>query len=143
MCGETVRRESGELNTCCRQEELEEILLGHQPHRMVKTLRDMSMAEKRGTGEHTRPVVAQDPRNKVKAALPEPKTPVMERAHSQPRYVRAVLAGQVGTTFASRNLPLPNDGQRDRSRCRNGNLRCASTFNSYEHGIACGPRGLW
>lgn len=93
MCGETVRRESGELNTCCRQEELEEILLGHQPYRMVKTLRDMSMAEKRGAGEHTRPVAAQDPRNKVKAALPEPQTPVMERAHSQPRYVRAVLAG--------------------------------------------------
>ena len=92
---------------------------------MVKTLRDMSMAEKRGTGEHTRSVVAQNPCNKVKAALTEPKTPMMERAHSQPRYVRAVLAGQVGTTFASRNLPLPNDGQRDRSRCRNGNLRCA------------------
>ena len=87
-----MRRKSGELNTCCRQEELEEILLGHQPHRMVKTLRDMSMAEKRGAGEHTRPVVAQDPRNKVKAALPESLTPVMERAHSQPRYVRAVLA---------------------------------------------------
>ncbi len=124
---------------------MEEILLGHQPYRMVKILRDMSMAEKRGTGEHARPVVAQDPLNKVKAALPEPKTPVMESTHSQPRYVKAVLAGQVGTTFASRNRPLPNDDQRDRSRCRNGvnakiigNLRCASTFNSYEHGIACG-----
>ncbi|EBU9316425.1 hypothetical protein DMO52_18815 [Salmonella enterica subsp. enterica serovar Amager] len=87
---------------------MEEILLGHQPYRMVKTLRDMSMAEKRGTGEHT-----QDPRNKIKAALPEPKAPVMEHAHPQPRYVRAVLAEQVGTTFASRNLPLPNDGQRE------------------------------
>lgn len=92
MCGETVRRESGELNSCYRQEELGEILLGQQPYRMVKTLRDMSMAEKRGTGEHTRSVAAQDPRNKVKAALPEPQTPVMERAHPQPRYVRAVLA---------------------------------------------------
>ncbi|MKU04240.1 hypothetical protein DVF89_22825 [Salmonella enterica subsp. enterica] len=71
------------------------------------------MAEKRGTSEHTRPVVAQDPRNKVKAVLPEPKAPVMEHAHPQPRYVRAVLAEQVGTTFASRNLPLPNDGQRE------------------------------
>ncbi|WP_167376330.1 hypothetical protein [Xenorhabdus vietnamensis] len=53
--------------------------------------------------------------------MPEPQTPVMERAHPQPRYVRAVSAGQAGTTFASRILPLPNNGQRDRSRCRTGN----------------------
>lgn len=82
MCGETVRRANGELNTCFRQEKSEEALLGHQSYLMVKTLRDMSMAEKRGAGEHTNPVAAQDPRNKVKAVLPEPQTPVMESAHS-------------------------------------------------------------
>ncbi|WP_155806733.1 hypothetical protein [Photorhabdus temperata] len=51
------------------------------------------MAEKHRTDEHTKSVAVQDPRNKVKAVLPEPQTPVMECSHPQPRYVRAVSAG--------------------------------------------------
>ncbi|TDB42679.1 hypothetical protein C5468_24400 [Photorhabdus luminescens subsp. mexicana] len=66
---------------CLRQEELEEILLGHQSYRMVKILRDISMTEKHRPDEHTESVVVQDPRNKVKAVLPEPQTPVMECSH--------------------------------------------------------------
>ncbi len=48
-----MRRESGESNPCLRQEELEEILLGHQSYRMVKILRDISMTEKHSPDEHT------------------------------------------------------------------------------------------
>jgi hypothetical protein len=36
------------------------------------------MIEKRKAGEHAKLVVAQDPRDKVKAELLEPQTPVME-----------------------------------------------------------------
>ena len=79
MCGATVRRESGESNPCRRQGKLGEMLPGHRSYRMVKTLRDKSMVEKRETGEHARPVVLQGPRDKVKAGLLEPQTPGMER----------------------------------------------------------------
>ena len=36
------------------------------------------MIEKRKAGEYAKPVVAQDTRDKVKAELLEPQTPVME-----------------------------------------------------------------
>ena len=55
------------------------MLPGHRSDRMVKTLRDKSMVEKREAGEHARPVVPQGPRDKVKAGLLEPQTPGMER----------------------------------------------------------------
>jgi hypothetical protein len=74
-----VRRESGGSNPCLRQGKLGEMLPGHRSDRMVKTLRDKSMVEKREAGEHARPVVLQGPRDKVKAGLLEPQTPEMER----------------------------------------------------------------
>jgi hypothetical protein len=52
--------------------------LGHLPYRMVKTLREKSMAKKRRIGERTQPMVAQDPPNMVKARLPEPQTPAVK-----------------------------------------------------------------
>ena len=79
MCGATVRRESGGSNPCRRQGKLGEMLPGHRSDRMVKTLRDKSLVEKREAGEHARPVVLQGPRDKVKAGLLEPQTPEMER----------------------------------------------------------------
>jgi hypothetical protein len=54
------------------------MLPGHRSDRMVKTLRDKSMVEKREAGEHARPVVPQGPRDRVKAGLLEPQTPGME-----------------------------------------------------------------
>jgi hypothetical protein len=36
VCGESVRRETGESNPCRRQEKLEGGLLGHPPYPMVK-----------------------------------------------------------------------------------------------------------
>ena len=74
-----MRRESGGSNPCRRQGKLGEMLPGHRSDRMVKTLRDKSMVEKREAGEHARPVVPQGPRDKVKAGLLEPQTPGMER----------------------------------------------------------------
>ena len=68
--------QNGELNPCCRQEKLKEVLLGHQPYRMAKALRDKSLIEKREAGEHARP--PQGPRDRVKAGLLEPPTPGME-----------------------------------------------------------------
>jgi hypothetical protein len=70
--------QNGELNPCCRQEKLKEVLLGHQPYRMAKALWDHSMVEKHETGEHARLVVVQDPRDTVKAGLPESQSPGME-----------------------------------------------------------------
>jgi hypothetical protein len=55
------------------------MLPGHRSDRMAKALGDKSMIEKRGTGEHARPVVLQGPRDRVKAGLLEPQTPGMER----------------------------------------------------------------
>ena len=75
----TVRRESGGSNPCLRQGKLGEMLPGHRSDRMVKTLRDKSMVEKREAGEHARPVVLQGSRDKVKAGMLEPQTPEMER----------------------------------------------------------------
>ena len=72
-----MRRESGGSNPCRRQGKLGEMLAGHRSDRMVKTLRDKSMVEKREAGEHARPL--QGPRDKVKAGLLEPQTPEMER----------------------------------------------------------------
>ena len=74
-----MRRESGGSNPCRRQGKLGEMLPGHRSDRMVKTLRDKSMVEKREAGEHARPVVLQGPRDRVKAGLLEPQTPEMER----------------------------------------------------------------
>ena len=70
--------QNGELNPCCRQEKLKEVLLGHQPYRMAKALWDHSMVEKHETSEHARLVVVQDPRDTVKAGLPESQSPGME-----------------------------------------------------------------
>ena len=70
--------QNGELNPCRRQEKLKEVLLGHQPYRMAKALWDHSMVEKHETGEHARLVVVQDPRDTVKAGLPESQSPGME-----------------------------------------------------------------
>ena len=71
--------QNGELNPCCKREKLKEVLLGHQPYRMAKALWDHSMVEKHETGEHARLVVVQDPRDTVKAGLPESQSPGMER----------------------------------------------------------------
>ena len=70
--------QNGELNPCLRQEKLKEVLLGHQPYRMAKALWDHSMVEKHEASEHARLVVVQDPRDTVKAGLPEPQSPGME-----------------------------------------------------------------
>jgi hypothetical protein len=70
--------QNGELDPCCRQEKLKEVLLGHQPYRMAKALWDYSMVEKHETSEHARLVVVQDPRDTVKAGLPESQSPGME-----------------------------------------------------------------
>jgi hypothetical protein len=78
VCGATVRRESGESNTCRRREKLGKMFLGRRSYRMAKALRDKSLIEKREAGEHARPVVPQGPRDRVKAGLLEPQTPGME-----------------------------------------------------------------
>src|SRR3954453_11616784 len=70
--------QNGELNPCCRQEKLKEVLLGHQPYRMAKALWDHSMVERHEASEHARLVVVQDPRDTVKAGLPEPQSAGME-----------------------------------------------------------------
>src|SRR3954454_1940482 len=70
--------QNGELNPCLRQEKLKEVLLGRQPYRMAKALWDHSMVEKHEASEHARLVVVQDPRDTVKAGLPEPQSPGME-----------------------------------------------------------------
>ena len=70
--------QNGELNPCLRQEKLKEVLLGHQPYRMAKALWDYSMVEKHEASEHARLVVVQDPRDTVKAGLPESQSPGME-----------------------------------------------------------------
>ena len=70
--------QNGELNPCCKREKLKEVLLGHQPYRMAKALWDYSMVEKHETSEHARLVVVQDPRDTVKAGLPESQSPGME-----------------------------------------------------------------
>jgi hypothetical protein len=66
-----VRRESGESNTCRRQEKLGKMFLGRRSYRMAKALRDKSMVVKRGLGEHARPNAPQGPRDMVKDGLLE------------------------------------------------------------------------
>jgi len=72
-----VRCGSGESNPCRRQAKLGEKLPGHRSDRMVKTLGNKSLIEKREADEHARP--RQGPRDRVKAGLLEPQTPGMER----------------------------------------------------------------
>ena len=70
---------AADRNPRFRRGKLGEMLPGHRSDRMVKTLRDKSLVEKREAGEHARPVVPQGPRDMVKAGLLEPQTPGMER----------------------------------------------------------------
>ena len=73
--------QNGELDPCCRQEKLGEMLPGHRSDRMAKALWDYSMVEKHETSEHARLVVVQDPRDTVKAGLPESQSPEGAIAH--------------------------------------------------------------
>jgi hypothetical protein len=77
--GQPCAVKAADRNPRFRRGKLGEMLPGHRSDRMVKTLRDKSMVEKREAGEHARPVVPQGPRDKVKAGLLEPQTPGMER----------------------------------------------------------------
>jgi hypothetical protein len=74
------------------------MLLGHRSDRMAKALGDKSMIEKRGTGEHARPVVLQGPRDRVKAGLLEPQTPMME--------VHILRHGMLGRCWRDRTVSV-------------------------------------
>ena len=54
------------------------MFVGHRSDLTAKALWDKSMIEKRGMGEHARPIALQGPRDMVKAGLLEPQTPEME-----------------------------------------------------------------
>ena len=84
--------QNGELNPCCKREKLKEVLLGHQPYRMAKALWDYSMVEKHEASEHARLVVVQDPRDTVKAGLPESQSPEDGSSHPPERRLKPAPA---------------------------------------------------
>ena len=69
--------QNGELNPCCRQEKLKEVLQVINLTR-AKALSGYIIVVKHEASEHARLVVVQDPRDTVKAGLPESQSPGME-----------------------------------------------------------------
>jgi len=66
------------------------------------------MSEKRGPLEDAEGVVPQDPRDRAKAALPEPQSPAVGHAHSLlPRLKRSATRGG---SFSFRDRPPPTGG---------------------------------
>ena len=115
--------QNGELNPCCKQEKLKEVLLGHQPYRMAKALWDYSMVEKHEASEHARLVVVQDPRDTVKAGLPESQSPGMEaHIHRHGMYGRCrrdrtvrVAPFELSPRQTTRSFKGSNEGPTSRS----------------------------
>ena len=64
------------------------------------------MSEKRGPLEDAEGVVPQDPRDKAKAALPEPQSPAVQDAHSLLQRLNAALPGADRSPFAIGHLRL-------------------------------------
>jgi hypothetical protein len=66
------------------------------------------MSEKRGPLEDAEGVVPQDPRDRAKAALPEPQFPAVEHAH--PLLQRLKRGATRGGSFDFRDRPPPTGG---------------------------------
>jgi len=137
-------------SSCLRQDGFGEIPVGHAANLDVKTERDKSMLRKQGPPEDVYGKIAlQDPRDMVKATLPEPQFPAIKVAI--PRSSR-LLRGlrhhdsrtcREGTYQFPINLRTEGDGQRAHSRERTRHLRRAERQQSRNCGIAYGARALW
>src|SRR3954469_5861086 len=82
------------------------MLLGHLVDLRAKAGGEKSMPEKRETLEGAEGAVPQDPRDRAKAASPEPRSPAVQ---SHPRCYsasNAALPGAARSTFAGRHLRL-------------------------------------
>ena len=66
------------------------------------------MSEKRGPLEGAEGVVPRDPRDRAKAALPEPQSPAVEHAH--PLLQRLERSATRGRSFDFRDRPPPTGG---------------------------------
>ena len=74
------------------------------------------MSEKRETLEGVYGAVPQDPRDMVKAGLPEPQSPVVEPHTHRYHALEAVPSQACCAAFAARTLRVMDDVQRAHSR---------------------------
>jgi hypothetical protein len=83
------------------------LLLGHPIDLKAKAGGERSMSEKRGPPEDAEGVVPQDPRDRAKAALPEPQSPAVEHAYPLLRRLKRSALG--GRSFGFRDRPPPTE----------------------------------
>jgi hypothetical protein len=83
--------------------------LGHPIDLKAKAGGERSMSEKRETLEDAYGAVLQGPRDRAKATLPEPQSPVVEPSHASPQRLEAMRSGATRETFAGRTLCLTDD----------------------------------
>ena len=104
------------LNPWRSQEELGGTFLGHRVHPTAKARGEKSMPEKRGTLEDAKGAAPQGPRDRAKAGLPEPQSPVVE-PHTR-CYSAWIAAPQERIVRVSRSASSAwrGDGERLHSR---------------------------
>ena len=80
------------------------MLLGHPIDLKAKAGGEKSMSEKRGSLEGAEGAVPQDPRDRAKAASPEPQSPAVQPHTRCYSASDAALPGAARSTFAGRHL---------------------------------------
>jgi hypothetical protein len=119
--------------------------VGHAAYLDVKAERDHSMLRKRGPSEDVYGMIAlQDPRDMVKATLPEPQFPVIKVAI--PRLPRLLRGHRQAGRVVSVLLPVSGRWTMDNESIQ-GNKRgtyvALERQQSRNYGIAYGARALW
>ena len=97
------------LNPWQSQEKYRGRFLGHRTNLKAKAEGDKSMSEKRESLEGVEGAVLRDPRDKVKAKLPEAQSPAVEAAHSRLQRLLAVPSRVSRSSFAVHTLYLMGD----------------------------------
>jgi hypothetical protein len=104
------------LNPRRSREKFEGRLLGHPTDLKAKAGGDKSMSEKQGRSEGVYDGALQDPRDKVKATLPESQSPAVEPHTHRYHALDAVPSRACRSSFAVRTLRVMGDVQRAHSR---------------------------
>ena len=104
------------LNPRRSREKFEGRLLGHPIYLKAKAGGDKSMSEKQGPSEGVYGGALQDPRDKVKATLPESQSPAVEPHTHRYHALDAVPSRACRSSFAVRTLRVMGDVQRAHAR---------------------------
>jgi hypothetical protein len=110
----------------------------------VKTDGDKSMPLKQKMPEDVYGIVLQDPRDRVKAILPEPQSPTMQLPISRQQRLMSGTSNIRRYQFRRRNLPVGGVVRNDLTQGdERGTYVALTRLALKERGIAYGARALW